>query len=110
MFQDAINNSVPANNVIPIQFGLEAVSLDPMIATKLGASGANGVLVNRVIDNSPASFAFIQRGDIITAIAGVPIEAIGDIPQIASHLKPGNNVHVRFIRNGRTSEVIVKIR
>lgn len=93
----------------PVRFGLEVMPVNSVIAEQFGLPQGQGVLVNRVLEGSPASFAGIQRGDIITAVAGVPITAKDDIGKIIGHFKAGDNVNVLFLRNGKTNEVLVKL-
>lgn len=94
---------------VPVRFGMEVMPVNSIIATQFGLPQGQGVLVNRVVDGSPASFAGIQRGDIVTAIAGVPITAKDDVPKITANFKTGDNVNVRIFRNGRTDEILVKL-
>jgi serine protease Do len=105
---------VPAANpapgaLAPVRFGLEVITVNAVIAAQFGIPQGQGVLVNRVIEDSPASFAGIQRGDIITAIAGAPITAKEDIGKVIGYFKAGDHVNIRLLRNGRTDEVLVKL-
>jgi S1-C subfamily serine protease len=108
-------NAIPKTNIppdapIPTRFGVEVIRVNATVASQFGVSSAGGVLVNRVIPESPASFAGIQRGDIITSIAGVPVNDMSDIPKIVSHFRSGDNVNVRIIRNTATDELMVSLR
>ncbi|MBF0123459.1 MAG: trypsin-like peptidase domain-containing protein [Candidatus Omnitrophica bacterium] len=94
---------------VPVRFGIEVMAVDPIIAKQFGLKANQGVLVNRIIDESPASFAGIMRGDIIVAVAGVPVTDKADIPKIVSHFKTGDKVNVRFLRNGKVNEVLVRL-
>jgi serine protease Do len=93
----------------PVRFGLEVIPVNSVIAEQFGLLPGQGVLVNRVLEGSPASFAGIQRGDIITAVAGVPITVKDDIGKVIGHFKTGDNVNLRFLRNGKTDEVLVRL-
>jgi len=103
-------NGVGRQAPLPIRFGVEAISVDPVMARQLGLKDTGGILVNKVFENSPASFAGIKRGDVITSIAGVPILKAEDVSAIVFHLKVGDNVHVRILRNRRLDEILVKLR
>ena len=110
MFNDQLqNNNTPFNEPLPVQFGIEAVSLDPIMAKNFGALEKYGILVNRVFDETPASFASIKRGDIITSIAGVPVRGVGDVSGIVSHFKSGDKINVRIFRNGKTDELLIRL-
>jgi S1-C subfamily serine protease len=110
MFNAAIGRSKQAAGTpFSVRFGIEVLPLNSVIASQFGLDGRGGVLVNRVIPNSPASLAGVQRGDIITSIAGVPLAGISDIPRIVSHFKRGDNVNLRLLRNGKTDELLIRL-
>ncbi|MBF0217231.1 MAG: trypsin-like peptidase domain-containing protein [Candidatus Omnitrophica bacterium] len=100
----------PAPGVaIPIKFGMEVMPVNPTIALQFGLGETRGVLVNRVLDETPARLAGIQRGDIILSIAGIAIKTKDDVPKVVAHFKSGDNVNVRFFRGGKINEVLVKL-
>jgi len=110
MFSQSIpanTNLAAGNRPAPVRFGVEAIDLDPLIAKKMGAAG--GVLVNGVLENSPASIAGIFRGDVLLSIAGVPMTNIQDVAGAVSHFKSGDSVNVRIVRNGKINELLVRI-
>ncbi|MBF0484534.1 MAG: trypsin-like peptidase domain-containing protein [Candidatus Omnitrophica bacterium] len=94
---------------IPIHFGLEVMPVNDVIAKQFGISEHQGVLVNRVLDGASADVAGIQRGDIVVAVAGVPVKGMDDIPKIVAHFKTGDSVNVRILRNGKTDEILVRL-
>jgi serine protease Do len=63
----------------PAWVGLEAVPLTPAVAQKLGWERTHGVLVQRVQPGSPAALAGVRAGDVVTDIAGSPVEDVGDL-------------------------------
>ena len=103
-------NAVDPRKPGPVQFGIEAITVDLLMAESLGLKGSGGVLVNKVFVNSPAYFAGIKRGDVVTAMGGVPVTGSSDVAGIVSHLKSGDNVNVRVMRDGRESELLVMLR
>ncbi|MBF0494210.1 MAG: trypsin-like peptidase domain-containing protein [Candidatus Omnitrophica bacterium] len=110
MMTAAMPTVITATGVpVPVRFGIEIMPVNAVIAEQFGLGQTEGVLVNRVLDESPASFAGIMRGDIIKAIAGVVITGKDDVPKIVSHFKAGDNVNVRIFRNGKTDEILVKL-
>ena len=94
---------------VPVHFGIEVMAVDAIIAKQYGISVGQGVLVNRILDGSPAAIAGIMRGDIIMQVAGVDIVETNDIPKVVTHFKAGDNVNVRILRNGKSDEVLVKL-
>ena len=66
-----------------------------------------GVLINGVLQNSPAAKAGLQPGDLILKVAG---QGVGDVPEMLSRvaaLKPGEAAVVLLQRNGKTLEMRV---
>ena len=110
MFEQPVQASpVAAGKPVTMHFGVEAIALDPLVARQMGAEGMGGVLVNRVIDGSPASIAGIVRGDIITSIGGVLVRNLDDVAGTVALMKAGDNANVCVVRNGKTNELLVKL-
>jgi serine protease DegQ len=66
-----------------------------------------GVLINGVLQNSPAAKAGLQPGDLIMKVAG---QGVGDVPDMLSRvaaLKPGETAVILLQRNGQSMEVRV---
>jgi len=100
-------NLIPASTT-PVHFGLEVLPVNEVIAKQFGVP-QEGVLVNRVIDELPASLAGIKRGDIIISIAGYPIQTAEDIRDVIIRFHMGDNVNVNILRNGIIDEVFVRL-
>lgn len=66
-----------------------------------------GVLVNRVIEESPAERAGLQAGDVIVEVEGRAIRRVGDISRALRSQDPGDTVAVVVIRdrNRKTLDV-----
>jgi Do/DeqQ family serine protease len=66
-----------------------------------------GVLINGVLQNSPAARAGLQPGDLILKVAG---QGVGDVPDMLSRvaaLKPGETAVILLQRHGQAMEVQV---
>ena len=66
-----------------------------------------GVLINGVLQNSPAAKAGIQPGDLILKVAG---EIVSDVPEMLTRvaaLRPGEAASLSLQRNGKLIEVRV---
>ncbi len=94
--------------------GVEPRPLTAEIAESFGIAkdkntGAlpQGVLINGVLQNSPAAKAGIQPGDLILKVAG---QGVADVPEMLSQvaaLKPGELASLSIQRNGKLIEVRV---
>ena len=72
--------------------GVEIQSVDKTIALHLGLPYIGGVLVNRVLPDSPASQEGIERGDVILEINGNKIVDIENFESIMDNAKPDDMV------------------
>jgi serine protease Do len=93
-----------ARGSIGIEFNAQP---NPSVARVYGIK--SGVIVANVIPNGPAAAAGLKTGDAIISINGKEIktgdELVGDI----SNTKPGSNVKLGYIRDGKNLEANVKV-
>jgi S1-C subfamily serine protease len=81
---------------------------EPQMAEDLGLSEGEGILVREVMDGTPAQEAGLEAGDVIVEIDGLRAT---DVPSFMMHVAEtsvGDEVKVRFIRDGR--EAITRVR
>jgi len=89
--------------------GISFQAITPDIAAAYNLPVQWGVYITKVATNSPASQADLQRGDIITSIGGVSLdETHSYINTLFTH-KPGDQVTVEFVRNGKSQQVQVTL-
>ncbi|MFC1676657.1 PDZ domain-containing protein [Planctomycetota bacterium] len=90
-----------AEVVSPSAFlGVEIISVDVIIAQQLSLASASGVIVNSVVDNSPADKAGLQRSDVILSLNSITVEDTDGFREIMAQLNPGDNVKIAYIRDG----------
>jgi membrane-associated protease RseP (regulator of RpoE activity) len=65
----------------------------------------NGVVIKEVMDNSAASAAGLQTGDILTMIDGKTVESTGNLIEILSAYEAGATIQVSLDRNGEKKSV-----
>ncbi len=103
--------------------GISGRALSDALAETLGIDVTEGVLLSEVLPNSPAADAglvasSVERtlegtqtsvGDIITAVDGVKVTAVGDIISHFATKQPGDSVTLTILRDGETIEVSVTL-
>jgi 2-alkenal reductase len=89
--------------------GISFQAITPDIAAAYNLPVQWGVYISKVATNSPASQADLQRGDIITSIGGVSLDETHSYINILFTYKPGDQVTVEFVRNGKAHQVQVTL-
>lgn len=90
-------------------FGVEVLSVNSIIAEQLSLPGDRGVLVNGVVDGSPAQAAVLQRGDVILSLDSKAVEDIDGFRQLLAAYNPGDNVRIAYIRNAQKDTVYAQL-
>ncbi len=95
----------------PRKFGISGVAtaLDAKLPNKLGLSQEKGVLLVDVQPGSPAAEASLRPLDIVVSIGDTPTTSVDALKERIDALKPGRNVEVTFIRDGRLRRTHVVI-
>jgi serine protease Do len=83
-------------------WGLGLVPLSPTLAAQLGFAGSQGVVVSSVAPASAAARARLVEGDVITKIAGLPVNDLNSAIAIRDRLiaNASSEVVVEFSRRG----------
>jgi len=84
--------------------GVHLVDVTPELRRYFGTDRDAGVLVGKVIEDSPAERAGLVVGDLILSLAGDTIRTSGDlIRSVGEHA--GETVRIEVLRDGRAFEV-----
>jgi len=81
--------------------GVQIQRVTPALAKTFKLGDSHGALVGQVFDDSPASKAKLQRGDVITKFNGKDIKEYDDLPRIVAATPPGAAVDVTVLRDGK---------
>lgn len=89
--------------------GIQIQDVDWEIAEAFGLDEPQGVLVNSVIPDQPASDAGIGHGDIILEVDGEPVESTRFLIDYVSAKGPGESVDLEILRDGDRVELTVEL-
>ncbi len=119
---EGIGFAVPANlargimesifkhgRVVRGYLGIEMQDMDEDLAEQLKFSGKGGVVVTKVVPESPAEKAGFKRYDIVVEIEGKKIEDGRDMQLFIAGLKPGAKVAAKVVRDGAEKSVTVEL-
>jgi serine protease Do len=100
---------IQTGSIVHPYLGVSFQPITPDIANAYQLPAQWGVYVTDVAANSPASKAGLQQGDIITILGGVSLDATHSYINTLFTFKPGAQVTVDYIRNGKTLQVQVTL-
>jgi serine protease Do len=90
------------------QLGVYLADMTPEVAEGFGlTSGQKGVLISRVMENSPAAAAGLQRNDLIVEYAGDPVVDMVKLRLKVADTPPGKPVTMVVLRSGKRVSVTV---
>ncbi|HEY3197108.1 MAG TPA: Do family serine endopeptidase [Nitrospirales bacterium] len=121
-FAQGIGFAIPSNMVLQVVdqlrargkvirgwLGVGIQEVTPDLASKFGIKESEGVLVNDVFDNEPASRAGLRPGDIIAKVNGRGIETPSGLSRAVAGLPPGTKIDLDIIRNGEHRLITVDL-
>jgi serine protease Do len=88
--------------------GAVTATITPEEARRTGLRASKGALVARVIAGSPAQAAGLRPGDIITAVAGRPIDSREAFSTLTATVAAGQPLPLTVSRDGATKSVSVR--
>ncbi len=93
-----------------LNLGIEALSVNEVLAREFMLPVNRGIVVNRVYNNSPAQIAGLLRGDTIVAIGGAPVINTGQIPDILKSAHNKQKLMITYYRNGQKANCVIFLR
>ncbi|MGV6871218.1 Do family serine endopeptidase [Pseudochelatococcus sp. B33] len=95
-----------------VRRGFLGVQIQPVtedIASSIGLSRAEGAIVARVENDSPADKAGVKTGDAITAVNGKPVKDARELSREIAGFNPGTTVELKVWRDGKESTLEVRL-
>ncbi len=89
--------------------GIEMEPITNVDAEYYGLPRTFGVLVQGLPEDGPAYRAGIRQEDVIVAIDGEEVERPGQLQLLIAQRRPGDEVTVRYYRDGEANETTVRL-
>jgi Do/DeqQ family serine protease len=103
--KDILNDLISKGRVIRGWLGVEIRPVDQAIARQFNLPDQKGVLINNVIENSPARKACLHRGDIIREVNGKKVNDVRELQTVITHTEPNKKVTLRILRDRKEMNV-----
>jgi serine protease Do len=89
--------------------GINYQPIDPNIAARYNLPAQWGVYITDVANNSPASDAGLQQGDIITKVGDIALDETHSYVNTLFTFKPGDQITLNVMRNGKDTQVQITL-
>ena len=89
--------------------GVSIQDLTPQLAQAFGVENQQGALVAKVLEDSPASQAGLNQGDIIVSFNQLPVADSNDLQNKVGLAAPQTMAALKVIRNGAEIDINLKL-
>ncbi|GAB4326224.1 MAG: hypothetical protein Kow0074_20550 [Candidatus Zixiibacteriota bacterium] len=89
--------------------GVVIQNIDKDLQESEGLPSDEGVIITRVIDDSPAEKAGLQRGDVILKFDDRDARSVRRLTRMIEWARPGEKVNLVILRDGKEMPVVVEI-
>jgi serine protease Do len=109
MAHEVLKQLIEKGEVVRGWMGVVIQEVTPEMAEAFQLKETKGVVISDLAPDSPASHAGLQRGDVIAAMNGQPVEEGRSLRLAIARLAPGTNVTLAVVRNNERRNVSVKL-
>jgi len=90
--------------------GVYLEELNRNLSEYFGVEEGNGLLVSKIVKNSPAEKAGLKVGDVIVRADGKRVEIVNELSNIIQDKEKGGFIEIEFLRKNKGRKVKVKIK
>ncbi len=107
--QKVMNDLIEKGYVNRAWLGISMREVDETIARRFNMEKPRGVIIEQVMDDSPAQKAGLQPLDIILKLDDTTINRSNQLQNRIALKEPGETVELTLLRNGDTREISVRL-
>jgi serine protease Do len=109
MVRMVMDSIITKGRVIRGWLGVQITAVDEKMAKALGLEKAEGILITKVDEDSPAEKAGLQREDIILEFQGKKPESLSALQMMVAATEPGTEVELLILRKGKEKVIKMKL-
>jgi len=107
--KDILEDLIEGRKVLYGWLGIQVQEVDEELAEYFGLEDTEGVLVAKVLEDTPALKGGMKDGDVIKTIDGKPVKKVRDLLKIVGRIKVGKKVKVEIIRDKKPKTLTIEI-
>lgn len=100
---------IESGEVVRGWLGIYIQNVSDELAEKFQLEKLQGAIVARVMDDSPAAHAGIEKNDVIVAFDGESVKDVKRLRNLVANTEPGKTVVITVIRDGEKEDIEVTI-
>ncbi len=100
MVRELTNQLIEYGEVRRGMLGVIMQNLTPELASAFGLDMHQGVVISQVVENSAASKAGLQAGDVVAEINGVPVKSASAMRNMVGLMRVGEKMDIAVLRDG----------
>ncbi len=105
MAKDVYSQLKESGEVVRGFLGVGMNPVEPGMGEYFGLEDDRGVIITRVMDDSPAEKAGMKVDDVVVELEGKPVEGISDFRYRVAMYKPGSKVEIVVVRDGKRKKL-----
>jgi serine protease Do/serine protease DegQ len=109
MVRELIDQLIEYGEVRRGMLGVIMQNLTPELAGAFGLELHQGVVISQVVDNSAASKAGLQAGDVVSSINGIPVKSASAMRNMVGLMRVGAKMDITVIREGSEQQLTAYI-
>ncbi|MGE0471904.1 MAG: DegQ family serine endoprotease [Nitrospira sp.] len=109
MAKSVMQSLIKHGKVIRGWLGVSIQDVTPDLAKEFGAAENTGALVGDVMEDSPASKANLERGDILTAYNGAPVRDSNHLRSLVAETLPGTTARLSVLRDKKPLDLTITV-
>jgi Do/DeqQ family serine protease len=112
MVKHVAEELIKSGKVVRGYLGIYPQALTPELAEGLEIPETKGILIGRVVEDTPADKAGLERGDVVTRLNGDTITDVNEFRMRVADLPVGDKIKLETLRDGkkRNVEVVLEAR
>jgi len=88
--------------------GVSVSEVPPVLRTQLSLKEGEGIVVEEVLDGTPAERLGLRRHDVVLSVNGTAVGSVEDVRATVGKVEAGGDLRLRVLRGGRIEELAGK--